>query len=175
MSQSFVAACVTMRSGREPAANRDDAARMIREAAAAGAAFVQTPEITNICDRNRAAILEKTTTEEKDETLAALREVARETGVTLQIGSLALRSKGERLANRGFMIGTARSWHPTTRSISSTSTCRTANPGVNRTATTAAPARSWSRPASRRSACRSATTSASRASTGRWRRPGPRS
>ena len=105
MSESFIAACVTMRSGREPAANRDAAARMIREAAASDATFVQTPEITNICDRNKAAILEKTTTEDKDETLAALREIARETRVTLQIGSLALRTTGERLANRGFMIG----------------------------------------------------------------------
>ena len=105
MTETFTAACVTMRSGREPAANRDAAARMIREAAAAGADFVQTPEITNICDRNKAAILEKTVTEDRDETLAALREVARETRVTLQIGSLALRSTGERLANRGFMIG----------------------------------------------------------------------
>jgi len=101
----FIAACVTMRSGREPAANRDAAARMIREAAAAGAAFVQTPEITNIAERNRAAMLEKTETEEKDATLAALRDVARETGVALQIGSLALRTTGERLANRGFVIG----------------------------------------------------------------------
>lgn len=105
MSDSFIAACVTMRSGREPAENRDAAARMIREAAAAGATFVQTPEITNICDRNRAAILEKTTVEEKDETLAALREVARENRITLQIGSLALKTNGDRLANRGFMIG----------------------------------------------------------------------
>ena len=105
MTESFIAACVTMRSGREPAANRDAAARMIREAATAGATFVQTPEITNICDRNRAAILEKTTTEERDETLAALREVARETRVTLHVGSLALRTNGDRLANRGFMIG----------------------------------------------------------------------
>lgn len=105
MTESFIAACVTMRSGREPAANRDAAVRMIREAAASGAAFVQTPEITNICDRDKGAILARTTTEDKDETLVALREVARETRVTLQIGSLALRTTGERLANRGFMIG----------------------------------------------------------------------
>lgn len=105
MSDSFIAACVTMRSGREPAANRDAAARMIREAAAAGATFVQTPEITNLAERNRPAMLEKTTTQAKDETLAALREVARETRVTLQIGSLALKTNGERLANRGFLIG----------------------------------------------------------------------
>lgn len=104
MTDSFVAACATMRSGRNPAANRDAASRLIREAAAAGAAFVQTPEITNIADRSRAAILAKTATEERDETLAALREVARETRVTLQIGSLALRTAGERLANRGFLI-----------------------------------------------------------------------
>jgi predicted amidohydrolase len=105
MTGSFIAACVTMRSGRDPAANRDAAARLIREAAAGGAAFVQTPEITNLAERNRAAMLEKTTTEEKDDTLAALREVARECGVTLQIGSLALRANGDRLANRGFLIG----------------------------------------------------------------------
>lgn len=104
MTESFVAACATMRSGRDPAANREAASRLIREAAAAGAAFVQTPEITNIADRSRAAILEKTATEERDETLAALREVARETRVMLQIGSLALRTTGERLANRGFLI-----------------------------------------------------------------------
>ncbi|HMO29094.1 carbon-nitrogen hydrolase family protein [Enterovirga sp.] len=104
MEESFVAACATMRSGRDPGANRDAASRLIREAAAAGAAFVQTPEITNIADRNRAAILEKTATEDRDETLAALREVARETRVMLQIGSLALRTSGERLANRGFLI-----------------------------------------------------------------------
>lgn len=105
MTESFIAACVTMRSGRDPGANRDAAARMIREAAAAGARFVQTPEITNIVDRNRAAILEKTVVEEKDQTLAGLREVAREAGIVLQIGSLALRTTGERLANRGFLIG----------------------------------------------------------------------
>ena len=105
MTDSFLAACVTMRSGRDPAANREAAARMIREAASAGAAFVQTPEITNLADRNRAAMLEKTVTEERDETLAALREVARETRVTLHIGSLALKSgQGDRLANRGFLV-----------------------------------------------------------------------
>ncbi|TDR95035.1 carbon-nitrogen hydrolase family protein [Enterovirga rhinocerotis] len=105
MTRPFKAACVTMRSGRDPAANLDAATRMIHEAAAAGASFVQTPEITNLCDRNRPAVLEKTTTEDRDATLAGLRETARELAITLHIGSLALRSSGDRLANRGFLVG----------------------------------------------------------------------
>ncbi len=39
----FTAACVQMRSGRDPLANRDAAAALVREAAGRGAHYVQTP------------------------------------------------------------------------------------------------------------------------------------
>ncbi|GEP02585.1 carbon-nitrogen hydrolase family protein [Methylobacterium oxalidis] len=99
----FVAACVQMRSGREPLANRDAAVAGVREAAAAGAQYVQTPEMTSLVERSRTAMFEKVSTQDDDPTLAALRAVARETGAVVQIGSLPIRN-GEKIANRAFLI-----------------------------------------------------------------------
>ncbi|MER2269004.1 carbon-nitrogen hydrolase family protein [Methylobacterium oxalidis] len=99
----FVAACVQMRSGREPLANRDAAVAGVREAAAAGAQYVQTPEMTSLVERSRTAMFEKVSTQDDDPTLAALRAVARETRAVVQIGSLPIRN-GDRIANRAFLI-----------------------------------------------------------------------
>ncbi|MGH1591622.1 carbon-nitrogen hydrolase family protein [Methylobacterium phyllosphaerae] len=100
----FTAACVQMRSGRDPAANRDAAVAGVREAAARGAAYVQTPEMTSLVERSRERLFAQVTTEEQDGTLAALREAARQTGTVVQIGSIAVRS-GDRIANRAYLIG----------------------------------------------------------------------
>ncbi len=100
---SFVAACVTMRSGRDPLANRDAAVAMIREAAGRGASFVQTPEMTSLVERSRASLFENVRPEESDPTLAGLRDVARETGTVVHVGSLAVRN-GDKVANRAFVI-----------------------------------------------------------------------
>lgn len=100
---TFVAACATMRSGRDVLANRDAAIALVREAASGGADFVQTPEMTSLVDRNRAESFGKIVPEAADATLAGLREVARELGVMVQIGSLAIRN-GEKVANRAFLI-----------------------------------------------------------------------
>ena len=100
----FVAACVQMRSGRDPLANRDAAVAGVREAASAGAHYVQTPEMTSLVERSRTSLFEKVGPQESDPTLAALREVAREAGIVVQIGSLAVRN-GDKVANRAFLIG----------------------------------------------------------------------
>lgn len=99
----FVAACVQMRSGRDVTANRDAAVAGVREAAEAGAAYVQTPEMTSLVERSRTRLFEVVTEPEDDPTLAALRETARATGTVVQIGSIAVRS-GDRIANRAFLI-----------------------------------------------------------------------
>ncbi|MCB8823085.1 carbon-nitrogen hydrolase family protein [Microvirga rosea] len=101
----FTAACVQMRSGRDVLANRDDAVALVREAADKGAHFVQTPEMTSLVDRDRAALFEKVGPEDRDPTLAALRDVARERGIVIQIGSVAVK-EGDKIANRAFLIGT---------------------------------------------------------------------
>jgi predicted amidohydrolase len=99
----FVAACVQMRTGRDPLRNRDDAVAMVREAADGGAHFVQTPEMTGLLERDRASFREKIATQEADPVLAGLRDVARERGLWLQIGSLAVKA-GDKAANRAFVI-----------------------------------------------------------------------
>lgn len=103
-AQRFVAACVQMRSGREPLANRDAAVAGVREAAAAGAQYVQTPEMTSLVERSRERLFAAVAEQEADPTLAALREAARETGTLVQVGSLAVRN-GDKIANRAFLIG----------------------------------------------------------------------
>ncbi|MGU3542038.1 carbon-nitrogen hydrolase family protein [Methylobacterium sp. A52T] len=100
----FTAACVQMRSGRDPAANRDAAVAGVREASARGAAYVQTPEMTSLVERSRERLFAHVTTEEQDQTLAALREAARQTGTVVQIGSIAVRA-GDKIANRAYLIG----------------------------------------------------------------------
>lgn len=96
-------ACVQMRSSRDPAANRAEAVARVREAAAAGAAYVQTPEMTALLERDKAALFEKIRQPDEDETIAALREVAREARVTVHLGSLAVRV-GDKVANRAVVI-----------------------------------------------------------------------
>lgn len=102
----FIAACVQMRGGRDPAVNREAAVQAVREAARRGAAYVQTPETTSLIERDRTALFEKVGPQESDATLAALREVARAEKIVLQIGSLAIR-EGEKIANRAFLIDAA--------------------------------------------------------------------
>ena len=100
----FIAACVQMRSGRDPLANRDAAAALVREAARQGAQYVQTPEMTSLVERSRPALFDKVGPQEGDPTLAALRDVARERRIVVHVGSLPVRV-GDKVANRAFVIG----------------------------------------------------------------------
>lgn len=102
-STSFTAACVQMRSTRDQATNRDDAIRMIREAASSGALFVQTPEMTNLVERSTTRLREVVETEDRHIVLAGLRETAREAKLWLHIGSLSVKI-GEKVANRAYLI-----------------------------------------------------------------------
>ena len=104
MSQIRVA-CVQMRSGTDVAENIAAASSLIREAAAGGAELIATPEMTTLLDRAPGAAWEKSTTEAADPGLTAFRSLAKELGVTLLIGSLAIRAEQGKCANRSFLIG----------------------------------------------------------------------
>jgi predicted amidohydrolase len=93
-----------MRSGRSPAANLDVATRLIGEAKAGGADYVQTPEMTNILEARRDALMAAIMPEHADSSLAAFRDLARQHQLWLHIGSLALKISPDRAANRGFLI-----------------------------------------------------------------------
>ena len=95
-----------MTSGDDPEANLAVTLEMMREAAAGGAQFICTPEVTNCLSGNRkhqSAVLQH---EADDQTLVALRAKADALGVWLSIGSLALKTNDPdgRFANRSFLI-----------------------------------------------------------------------
>lgn len=105
--QSFVAACVQMRSGVDARANIDAAVTMIREAAAAGATYVQTPEMSNVVNRSRDGLFAMLAPEERDPMLAAFRALATELRITIHAGSLAVLRPDGKVANRAFVIDPA--------------------------------------------------------------------
>jgi predicted amidohydrolase len=108
MSQLTVA-CIQMRSGTDVPANVEVASRLVREAAAAGATFVATPEMTSLLDRRPGKLLEQARAEEDDIALPAFRALAAELGITLLVGSLAVRVLPEQSTRRaGSGPGTTR-------------------------------------------------------------------
>jgi predicted amidohydrolase len=104
MAATFKAAMIQMRSGLTPAANVDAAARLIGEAKAGGADYVQTPEITNILAANAQQLFAATSDEDSDPSLAAFRDLARKLGIHVHVGSLAIKISPDRAANRAFLI-----------------------------------------------------------------------
>ena len=101
---TFKAAMIQMRSGLNPAANIDDAVRLIGEAKSAGADYALTPEMTNILAAKREQLFAVVVEEEKDTSLATMRELARKLGIYIHIGSLAIKISNDRAANRSFLI-----------------------------------------------------------------------
>ncbi|HEY1746077.1 MAG TPA: carbon-nitrogen hydrolase family protein [Xanthobacteraceae bacterium] len=101
---TFRVALVQMRSGLHPDANLAAALSAIDEAAGTGAAYVLTPEMTNIMETKRERLFAAITDEERDPTLAALREAARRHSMFVHAGSLAIKLSPERAANRSFLI-----------------------------------------------------------------------
>jgi predicted amidohydrolase len=105
VSAPFTAACLQLSSTREIEPNIAAAATLVRRAADAGARFVMTPEVSDMIEPKRALRLEKARDEASHPMLAAFRELARETGVFLLLGSIVVRDgTEERLANRSFLI-----------------------------------------------------------------------
>ncbi|PYE84338.1 carbon-nitrogen hydrolase family protein [Pseudoroseicyclus aestuarii] len=100
------AALLQLCSGDDPEANLTATRAMLREAAAGGAGFVCTPEVTNCVSASRPRQQEVLRTEAEDPTLAALRDEAARAGIWLSVGSLALKTGDAdgRFANRSFLI-----------------------------------------------------------------------
>ena len=101
----FKAAAIQMRSGTEPRRNAADMEAMVREAAAQGATYVQTPEMTGALVRDKDARATAFTTEEKDVVVATAARLASELGIHLHIGSTAILRTDGKLANRALLFG----------------------------------------------------------------------
>lgn len=100
------AALLQITSSDDPAANLDMLKDRIAEAAANGAGFVLTPEVSNCVSTSREHQLNVLCHQEDDPTLAGLRQAAADQRIWLLIGSLALKTRDAdgRFANRSFLI-----------------------------------------------------------------------
>jgi predicted amidohydrolase len=101
---AFRAAAVQMRTGLDVATNVSAAENLIRAAAADGAQYVLTPEMTTILDRDRKRLLAAIGPEESDPSLTHFRRLATELGIHLHIGSMGVKLGDNRVANRAFLI-----------------------------------------------------------------------
>ncbi|GGH28705.1 Predicted amidohydrolase [Cribrihabitans marinus] len=100
-------ALIQFTSSDDPADNLDRIRTAIARAASDGAGFVLTPEVTNCLSTSTTHQRTVLRPEAEDAMLGALREQARNLGLWLLIGSLALRTEDAdgRFANRSVLIG----------------------------------------------------------------------
>src|SRR5215813_2238507 len=101
---TFIAAMVQMRTGLLPESSLEQGTKLVREAAAQGADYVLTPEVSNMMQLNRKALFEHLASEEDDKSLKAYRALASELKIHLHVGSLALKFSPEKAVNRSFLI-----------------------------------------------------------------------
>jgi predicted amidohydrolase len=77
---------------------------MVREAAAAGASFIATPEGTNVLQKDRALLLPMLKTLEEDPVVLGLCGAARDLGVWILIGSALVKREDGKAANRSVLV-----------------------------------------------------------------------
>lgn len=104
---AFRVGLVQMCAGRDVPKNIAAASKLIREAAAGGAQYVQTPEMTNIMELERERLLAVLRPEADDPAVTEFRFLARELGIWLHIGSLALLGETDKPVNRSLLISPA--------------------------------------------------------------------
>jgi len=95
---------VQLRTPSAQAAALDHAAPLVREAAAAGARLIVTPEGTNLLQRDRSALFATITPLEDDVCVNGLRRLADELAVWLVIGSAWVLRPDGKAANRSVLV-----------------------------------------------------------------------
>jgi predicted amidohydrolase len=104
MTMRFTAACIQMTA--TPDLHHDLAVleRMIRDAARQGASFVATPEYCAGLDTRAGKMFPVAHGEDQHPALPVLRQLAKDLGIWLLIGSLGVKSPDGRIFNRSFML-----------------------------------------------------------------------
>lgn len=98
-------ALLQMTSGIDPMANGDALVTAVHEAAANGATMLFTPEMSGLLDSNGKRADPLVMPEATDTVLSRVRAAAREAGIWVHLGSLALKAGDDpRWLNRGFVI-----------------------------------------------------------------------
>ena len=97
-------AALQMNSGTEPGPNLDALERLVREAAAQGAQYALSPEVTVAFAENREGLRAVAGGWEANPAIARVAGIARDTGLWLQLGSLAVALPDGRFANRSALF-----------------------------------------------------------------------
>ena len=97
-------ALLQMTSGIEPQHNAETIVSAIGSAAAGGAQMLFTPEMSGMIDQNRRRAARSIASQQDDTVLHATRQAAREAGIWVALGSLAVASGEDKRANRSFVI-----------------------------------------------------------------------
>lgn len=101
---SFRVGLVQMCSGRSVSRNVTAAIDLIRAAAAQGADYIQTPEVTTLMELDRARLMDAMEPESNNEALSAFTATARDLNKWLHIGSMGIKLPEGRIANRSYVI-----------------------------------------------------------------------
>jgi len=101
----FTAAVLQMRSGVDPELNAKVMAAYVEEAVGQGATYLQTPEMTGMVQRDRAGLNAKLKGEADDVIVRTASELAKQHGVFIHVGSVAVAVEGDMIANRAFLFG----------------------------------------------------------------------
>jgi predicted amidohydrolase len=104
MPDSFKVALLQAETGNDLAANLQTVTAMTHEAAQSGASFVLTPEYTLMMDGSGRTMRESALDPDGGQALAQLQALAAELSIWLLVGSLTLKTEGDRIANRSFLI-----------------------------------------------------------------------
>jgi predicted amidohydrolase len=91
-------------TGIDPQANARALVDAIRKAAVGGAEMLFTPEMSGLLDRDTQRGRKNLRSEDEDMVLAACRDAAKEHGIWLHLGSLAVLLDDGKVANRAFVI-----------------------------------------------------------------------
>jgi len=97
-------AALQMRTGMEPERNVENFEALVREAAKAGAAYVQSPEMTGLLVRDKARLMQHIAPEAEDALVKRASELARELAIHIHIGSTAIARPDGKVANRSFLF-----------------------------------------------------------------------
>jgi predicted amidohydrolase len=105
VAERFRVALLQMQTGNDLAQNLESVKAMTREAAQNGAQFVLTPEYTLMMDGSGRVMRERALPADGGSALVDVQALARELSVWLLAGSLTLRTAGDRIANRSYLLG----------------------------------------------------------------------
>ncbi len=109
MSRTLTVACLQPCAGPMVGPNLAAIADLVRRARDAGAAFIATPENTAMIEPRRAQKWQQADQARDPHSLTFMRDLARETGAMLLVGSLTVKPEpddpDQRLANRSYLIG----------------------------------------------------------------------